>query len=285
MSLGIKIKEPTLSVNQEWKKDEGNQFYTLLLKNNSSPILSVHHLSVTFPKKGRFFVKEQAADQVLSDINFELYQGKITALVGESGSGKTTIGKTIVGLVRNFTGEFQFEGIVYNPLNMSHLRTEIQYIFQDSLSALNPRMTAGQILNEILLIHHSNENVDSILEQVELQGEVAGKYPYELSGGQRQRVNIARALAVNPQVLICDEVVSALDVSIQAKILNLITRLVRERNLAILFITHDLNVVRAFVESIIVLSKGEIVEKGDALKIMDSPEHFYTKTLIAAMDF
>jgi ABC-type glutathione transport system ATPase component len=168
---------------------------------------------------------------------------------------------------------------------MSHLRTEIQYIFQDSLSALNPRMTAGQILNEILLIHHSNENVDSILEQVELQGEVAGKYPYELSGGQRQRVNIARALAVNPQVLICDEVVSALDVSIQAKILNLITRLVRERNLAILFITHDLNVVRAFVESIIVLSKGEIVEKGDALKIMDSPEHFYTKTLIAAMDF
>ncbi|HCN23746.1 MAG TPA: peptide ABC transporter ATP-binding protein, partial [Candidatus Marinimicrobia bacterium] len=173
----------------------------------------------------------------------------------------------------------------YNPLDMSHLRTEIQYIFQDSLSALNPRMTAGQILNEILLIHHSNENVDSILEQVELQGEVAGKYPYELSGGQRQRVNIARALAVNPQVLICDEVVSALDVSIQAKILNLITRLVRERNLAILFITHDLNVVRAFVESIIVLSKGEIVEKGDALKIMDSPEHFYTKTLIAAMDF
>jgi peptide/nickel transport system ATP-binding protein len=123
------------------------------------------------------------------------------------------------------------------------------------------------------------------LEQVELQGEVAGKYPYELSGGQRQRVNIARALAVIPQVLVCDEVVSALDVSIQAKILNLITRLVRERNLAILFITHDLNVVRAFVESIIVLSKGEIVEKGDALKIMDSPEHFYTKTLIAAMDF
>jgi len=174
---------------------------------------------------------------------------------------------------------------VYNPLDMSHLRTQIQYIFQDSLSALNPRMTAGQILNEILLIHHSNENVDSILEQVELQGEVAGKYPYELSGGQRQRVNIARALAVNPQVLVCDEVVSALDVSIQAKILNLITRLVRERNLAILFITHDLNVVRVFVESIIVLSKGEIVEKGDALKIMDSPEHFYTKTLIAAMDF
>ena len=254
------------------------------MKNNSSPILSVQHLSVTFPKKGRFFVKEQASDQVLSDINFELYQGKITALVGESGSGKTTIGNTIVGLVRNFTGEFQFEGTAYNPLDMSHLRTEIQYIFQDSLSALNPRMTAGQILNEILLIHHSNENVDSILEQVELQGEIAGKYPHELSGGQRQRVNIARALAVNPQVLVCDEVVSALDVSIQAKILNLITRLVRERNLAILFITHNLNVVKAFAESIIVLSKGEIVEKGDALQIMERPEHFYTRTLIAAMD-
>ena len=98
----------------------------------------------------------------MSDINFELYQGKITALVGESGSGKTTLGNTIVGLVRNYTGEFQFEGTAYNPLDMSHLRTEIQYIFQDSLSALNPRMTAGQTLNEILLIHHSNENVDSI---------------------------------------------------------------------------------------------------------------------------
>ena len=254
------------------------------MKNNSSPILSVQHLSVTFPKKSRFFLKEQASDQVLSDINFELYQGKITALVGESGSGKTTIGNTIVGLVRNFTGKFQFEGTAYNPLDMFHLRTEIQYIFQDSLSALNPRMTAGQTLNEILLIHHSNENVDSILEQVELQGEIAGKYPHELSGGQRQRVNIARALAVNPQVLVCDEVASALDVSIQAKILNLINRLVRERNLAILFITHDLNVVKAFAESIIVLSKGKIVEKGDALQIMESPEHFYTKTLIAAMD-
>ena len=253
------------------------------MKNNSSPILSVQHLSVTFPKKSRFFLKEQTSDQVLSDINFELYQGKITALVGESGSGKTTLGNTIVGLVRNYTGEFQFEGTAYNPLDMSHLRTEIQYIFQDSLSALNPRMTAGQILNEILLIHHSNETVDSILEQVDLHEEIAGKYPHELSGGQRQRVNIARALAVNPQVLICDEVVSALDVSIRAKILNLITRLVRERNLAILFITHDLNVVKAFAESIIVLSKGEIVEKGDALQIMESPEHSYTKTLIAAM--
>ena len=254
------------------------------MKNNSSPILSVQNLTVAFPKKGSFFIKKQASDQVLSDINLEVYQGKITALVGESGSGKTTIGNTIVGLVQNFTGEFQFDGTPYNPLNMSHLRTEIQYIFQDSLSALNPRMTAGQILNEILLIHHSNENVDSILEQVELQGEIAGKYPHELSGGQRQRVNIARALAVNPQVLVCDEVASALDVSIQAKILNLITRLVRERNLAILFITHDLNVVKAFAESIIVLSKGEIVEKGAARKIMESPEHSYTKTLIAAMD-
>ena len=253
------------------------------MKNNSSPILSVQNLSVTFPKKGSFFIKKQASDQVLSDINFELYQGKITALVGESGSGKTTIGNTIVGLVGSFTGDFQFEGTAYNPLDMSHLRTEIQYIFQDSLSALNPRMKAGQILNEILLIHHSNENVDSILEQVDLQGEIAGKYPHELSGGQRQRVNIARALAVNPQVLVCDEVVSALDVSIQAKILNLITRLVRERNLAILFITHDLNVVKAFAESIIVLSKGVIVEKGNALQIMESPEHSYTKTLIAAM--
>ena len=253
------------------------------MKNNSSPILSVQNLSVTFPKKGNFFIKKQASDQILSDINFELYQGKITALVGESGSGKTTIGNTIVGLVRSFTGDFQFDGTPYNSLEMSHLRTEIQYIFQDSLSALNPRMTAGQILNEILLIHHSNENVDSILEQVDLQGEISGKYPHELSGGQRQRVNIARALAVNPQVLICDEVVSALDVSIQAKILNLITRLVRERNLAILFITHDLNVVKAFAESIIVLSKGEIVEKGSAQEIMESPEHSYTKTLIAAM--
>ena len=170
------------------------------MKNNSSPILSVQNLSVTFPKKGSFFIKKQASDQVLSDINFELYQGKITALVGESGSGKTTIGNTIVGLVRNYTGEFQFEGTAYNPLDMSHLRTEIQYIFQDSLSALNPRMTAGQILNEILLIHHSNENVDSILEQVELQGEIAGKYPHELSGGQRQRTALARAVMRDPQI-------------------------------------------------------------------------------------
>ena len=251
--------------------------------NQNKPILTVQGLSVFFPKKQGLFYKNRSPGQVLFDINLDVFIGRITALVGESGSGKTTIGNALVGLVDHFSGEFQFDGTLYNPLKMSHLRSEIQFIFQDSLSALNPRMTTGQTLNEVLLLHHSSETVGSLLEQVDLYGEITGKYPHEISGGQRQRVNIARALAVNPQVLICDEIVSALDLSIQAKILNLITSLVRERNLAILFISHDLNVVKAFADSIIVLSKGKIVERGDAQQIMNSPQHHYTQSLISAM--
>jgi len=221
---------------------------------------------------------------VLSHICLELFRGKITALVGESGSGKTTIGNTMLGLVRNFTGEFQFEETPDDPLIMFHLRGEIQFIFQDSLSALNPRMNVRSTLKEVLYVHKSNETFEMILDQVQLPHSIAEKYPHELSGGQRQRVNIARALAVKPQVLICDEIVSALDVSIQAKILNLINSLVEERNLAILFITHDLNVVKAFADYIIVLSKGKIVETGMTKNIVKNPENAYTKTLISAMN-
>ena len=250
------------------------------MKNDNPSILSVTNLSVSFSSKKSFF-KRRTFDSVLTNVNLELFKGKITALVGESGSGKTTIGNSFVGLIRDFEGEFKFKGEAYDPLRMEHLRSDIQYIFQDSLSALNPRKNIGSTIEEVLLVHQSDETLKILLDQVQLSNSIAKKYPHQLSGGQRQRVNIARALAVDPLVLICDEIVSSLDVSVQAKILNLINSLIRERKLSILFITHDLNVVKSFADYIIVIHGGRIVETGEAQKILQRPVNNYTKKLIA----
>ena len=180
----------------------------------------------------RLFFKKPQLTQALHSINLQLQRGEILAIVGESGSGKSTLGMSIVGLVNDISGKYIYTNTMYDPSNMSDLRKEIQIIFQDALSSLNPRMRIGSAIKEVIKLHHPEADIEQrlqeLLDKVDLPSHTKGKYPHELSGGQRQRACIARALAVKPKILICDEVVSALDVSVQAKILNLLLKLVSE---------------------------------------------------------
>ncbi|HDY75917.1 MAG TPA: ABC transporter ATP-binding protein, partial [Candidatus Marinimicrobia bacterium] len=250
------------------------------------PVLELKNVSTYYPGKQSYF-KKQKFNQANYNINLKLRPGEIHAIVGESGSGKSTLGNTIVGLVDDFEGEFIFQGSNYNPRIMSDLRSEIQIIFQDSLSSLNPRMKIGTAIIDVIKHHHPNtdvtERMDELFFKVNLSIITAGKYPHELSGGQRQRACIARALAVEPKILICDEIVSALDVSVQAKILNLLLRLVEEDHLAILFTTHDLHVVESFAHHVVVMKDGKIVEKGVTKDIFTNPQNAYTKTLLQSI--
>lgn len=250
-------------------------------------MLALQNVQVFYPEKKRFFQRQTPLRQVLFDINLSLQSGEILALVGESGSGKSTLGNAIMGLVDHVRGEFFFQGTPYLPQSMDSLRQDMQIIFQDSLSALNPRMTVEQTLSEILSIYQKNDrqklSCSRLLQQVQLSADILHKYPHELSGGQRQRVCIARALAVQPRILICDEIVASLDVSVQAKILNLVLELRQNHDLSIVFTTHDLQVVRAIADQVVVLSEGRIVEIGDVGKIYANPQHPYTKTLLAAI--
>ena len=223
-------------------------------------------------------------EAILHDINLIVKPGEIVALVGESGSGKSTLGLAIVGLVPYIKGEMKYKGATFSPFNMGKIRSKIQFIFQDPYSSLNPRMTIGQCYREVLMKTLagpvSEREISEILNQVELGREVMWKYPHELSGGQCQRANIGRALAINPEILICDEIVSALDVSVQAKILNVLSGLKKSRNLGILFTTHDLHVVKSFADKMIILKDGKIIEKGRPGKIFSAPEHPYTSDLL-----
>ena len=236
-----------------------------------------YSLKSTKPRKGEI-------EAILHDIHLTVNPGQIVALVGESGSGKSTLGLAIVGLVPYVKGEMKYKGVTYSPFSMGEMRSKIQFIFQDPYSSLNPRMTIGQCYGEVLMKALSGpvteRKIGEILNQVELGSDVMGKYPHELSGGQCQRANIGRALAVNPEILICDEIVSALDVSVQAKILNVLNGLKTSRNLGILFTTHDLHVVKSFADEMIILKDGKIVEKGHPGKIFSTPEHAYTADLL-----
>lgn len=234
------------------------------------------------------FARSQQS-QVLFDVSLTLQPGEITAIVGESGSGKSTLSKALVGLVQDLKGRFMFQGEEYNPLSMGQLREKIQIVFQDPYGSLNPRHTIGQALLEVVKYYPVSLDhrlrVQALLKDVQLSEDTYYRYPHELSGGQRQRACIARALAVDPKILICDEIVSALDVSVQAKILNLILDLRREHNLSILFTTHDLKVVQVFCDQVIVMYQGRIVEEGSVKRVFSSPKHFYTKILLSAGKF
>lgn len=256
-------------------------------------LLEVRNLKVHFPIHSGLLRRQTNVFKAVDGVSFVIPKGKTVGLVGESGSGKTTIGRTLVKLIASTSGEALWKGTDILPLSekiFRPLRRRIQYIFQDPFGSLNPRMTVGRIIGEALEIHFrklsSQDRDDSVallLRRVGLKAEMMRRYPHEFSGGQRQRIGIARALAVEPELLICDEPVSALDVSVQAQIVNLLQDLQDELGVALLFIAHDLAVVEHLSDSVLVLHQGKIVESGPAREVLENPTHPYTRELLAAV--
>lgn len=252
-------------------------------------ILKVISISKSYQQTTGFFRKKNKTVNALSDINFELFEGEILALVGESGSGKSTFAKIFAGLIAPDGGEIQYKNkdLLKNYLQYNlATRKEIQMIFQDPFSSLDPKMNIAEILAEPLEIHHFGTKLEikqRVIDYIKLIGldeQDLKKYPHQFSGGQRQRICIARALILNPKVVICDEPVSALDVSIQAQILELLKELQKKLGLTLLFITHDLRVVKYLCSRVIVLNKGKIVESGTVKQIFSKPKDSYTKSLL-----
>ena len=254
------------------------------------PILKINELSTWFPVGSGFFSKSKDTLKAVNKVSFDVYPGETLGLVGESGCGKSTLGRSILRLIEPTSGGVNFENTDLRKLNkrdMRNMRRNIQIIFQDPYSSLNPRLTVGDSLMEPLLVHQLYENntqrkkkVLELLEKVNLPPEYFNRYPHEFSGGQRQRIVIARALALKPKFIICDESVSALDVSVQAQVLNLIRELQQEFNLTYIFISHDLSVIKHISDRIMVMNKGEIIETGDPDEIYYHPKMEYTKRLI-----
>jgi len=266
------------------------------------PILEVKDLHVRFPVFGGLLLRRKGEVHAVNGVSFALNQGETLGLVGESGSGKTTVGRAIINILRAMSYSVEVSGeVLYHhgsgtvnlaPLDkrgMRPYRPDIQMIFQDPYSSLNPRMSVAQIIEEPLKIHtkqspaERRERVVWLMQKVGLSPDYVYRYPHEFSGGQRQRIGIARALATNPKIVIADEPVSALDVSIQAQVVNLMQDLQEEFGLSYIFIAHDLSVVRHISDRIAVMFKGEIVELGEAEHIYQNPQHSYSRTLLAAV--
>ena len=256
-------------------------------------LLEVKNLRVWFEKPPSFFGPKNEAIKAVTDVSFQIERGTTVGLVGESGSGKTTIGKALLKLEKATSGEVLFEGKNILPLSEEEFRPfrrRMQMIFQDPYGSLNPRMSIGQIIGEPLEIHfpemNRNERKDRVaelLDLVELTPDFVDRYPHEFSGGQRQRIGIARALAVKPDFIVCDEAVSALDVSVQAQVVNLLQDLQEQLGLTYLFIAHDLAVVEHISDEILVMYRGEIVEAASASEIYSNPQHKYTRRLLEAV--
>jgi ABC-type glutathione transport system ATPase component len=259
-----------------------------------SPILQVENLTVSFPvMRGWLFRREETRVAAVDEVSFAVPGGKTVGLVGESGSGKTTIARALVKLQPATGGRMLYRGQDIVPMDQPQfrpLRKEIQMVFQDPFGSLNPRLTIGQTLMEPMEIHfpgrslsERRERAGALLQKVGLNPDYLGRRPREFSGGQRQRIGIARALAVEPRFIICDESVSALDVSIQAQIINLLQDLQEELGLTYLFIGHDLAVVEHISDEILVLHHGRLVESGPADQVCGDPQHEYTRRLLAAV--
>lgn len=259
---------------------------------DSNNLLEIHHLSKYFPVKRDSLFSHPLTLKAVDDICLSIKPGETLGIVGESGCGKSTLAKTIARLYEPTAGKIIFKGNELSQLSQKQLRPlrpEIQYVFQDPYESLNPRHTVGSILEEPFLIHTSLSAQDrkqkaiELLKKVGLPQEAINKYPHEFSGGQRQRIGIARAIALNPKLLICDEPVSALDVSVQAQIINLLITLQKELNLAILFIAHDLAVVKHISDRISVMYLGSIVETAPSDTLFKQPKHPYTQFLLDAI--
>ena len=247
-------------------------------------IIEMKNLKKYFPMKKRQVLK--AVDNVTMDI----YRGEVLSLVGESGSGKTTLGRTVSRLYPKTAGDILVEGEPAESYSIKEFTKKIQMIFQDPQASLNPRMTVGDIVAEGIDIHklasskkERMEKVYNLLEIVGLNREHASRFPHEFSGGQRQRIGIARALGVDPEILVCDEPISALDVSIQAQVVNLLKELQKQRNLTLLFIAHDLSMVKYISDRVAVMYRGKVVELGKPEDVYGNPVHSYTKSLISAV--
>jgi oligopeptide/dipeptide ABC transporter ATP-binding protein len=261
------------------------------MSESTPPLLQVTGLKKYFPVRSGIFSRVSAWVKAVDDVSFHLRQGETLGLVGESGCGKTTVGRSILRLMEPTAGTIIFEGgdlLSLSPKELRQTRRRMQIIFQDPYSSLNPRMTIGAIVAEPLKIHQIakgkalQEQVDQLFTRVGLRPEHQSRYPHEFSGGQRQRVGIARALALNPKFIVCDEAVSALDVSIQAQILNLLRDLQKEFHLSYLFITHDLNVVQYLADRIAVMYVGKLAEVAPAEDLFATPKHPYTQALLSA---
>jgi oligopeptide transport system ATP-binding protein len=255
-------------------------------------LVSVRNLKVHFPATQTLLGRGRSFLKAVEEVSFHLDSGETLGLVGESGCGKTTLGRAVLRLLEPTSGSIWFEGRDITSLSGPSLqawRRQAQMIFQDPLGSLNPRLTAGQIIGEALDIHRLAGNgaqrrrrVAELLEAVGLRSEHAFRYPHEFSGGQRQRIGIARALAVQPRLIVCDEPVSALDVSVQAQIINLLRDLQRQQGLAYLFIAHDLAVVEHISHRVAVMYLGRLVEMGETKALLQDPRHPYTQALISA---
>jgi oligopeptide/dipeptide ABC transporter ATP-binding protein len=258
----------------------------------TEPLLQVKNLRKVFPITKGVFARKVGEVRAVQDVSFDIMPGETLSLVGESGCGKTTTGRAILRLIEPTSGEVRFGGrdvLAMNPSELRAVRREMQIIFQDPVSSLNPRMTVGAAIREGMTIHRLAEGAEAdkrvrrLLEEVGLRAEYATRYPHEFSGGQRQRIGIARALAVEPKFIVCDEPVSALDVSVQAQVINLLRDLQKERGLTYLFIAHDLSVVKHMSDRVAVMYLGKIVELAKAEDLYAAPTMPYTQALLSAV--
>ena len=285
--------QPADSIAQPLASISKSKNNSSTLKSSPEALLTVENLSVWFPTKKTWLGKPVSFTKAVDNVSFDVYKGETLGLVGESGCGKTTLGRALLRLIEPTTGK-----IMYNNLDLTskkrdelqNLRKDIQIIFQDPYSSLNPRLTIGSAIAEPMKVHHiltnekqRKEKVTELLEKVNLKAEHFSRYPHEFSGGQRQRIVIARALALNPSFIICDESVSALDVSVQAQVLNLLNDLKKEFGFTVIFISHDLSVVRYISDRIMVMNKGKIEETGLADEIYFNPQSAYTQKLIESI--
>jgi len=270
-----------------------NQTFKQSNTQTATPLLEVKNLQVHYPAKRNFLGKPVGFTKAVNNVSLTVYKGETLGLVGESGCGKTTLGRAVLGLIKPTVGSVIFNGIditAADPKTWRALRKDMQIIFQDPYSSLNPRKTIGAAIAEPLLVHAlyptAQQRRDKVIELLEKTGLTAGhynRYPHEFSGGQRQRIVIARALALEPSFIVCDESVSALDVSVQAQVLNLLNDLKKEMGFTIVFISHDLSVVRYISDRIMVMNKGKIEEIGNAEQVYFHPKKEYTKQLIASI--